>query len=110
MPRSAAPTPLPSSLPLRPSEPNPHATTKHQAEARRTAEREHHRQTQTAAEAASAARDMLEEMRQPQEGGGPQEMTELMNACALILANQREMRQEIAALRHDLRQLLSRPA
>jgi hypothetical protein len=48
-------------------------------------EREHHRQTQTAAEASSQARDMLETMMQPKEGNGPQEMTEIMNGIAAIL-------------------------
>jgi hypothetical protein len=48
-------------------------------------EKQHHALTETAAQAATQARDMLEKMTQPSEREGPSELQEMAEAIALIL-------------------------
>jgi hypothetical protein len=73
-------------------------------------EKQHHALTETAAQASSQARDMLETMMQPKEGAGPQEMTEIMNGIADILRKMDEhYRQTMARMDAIERLLKSRP-
>jgi succinate dehydrogenase/fumarate reductase flavoprotein subunit len=68
-------------------------------------EREHHEQTRTAAQASSQARDILETMMQPKDREGPTEMQEILDALAMVLRNQREMKEEMADLKRSLKAL-----
>jgi succinate dehydrogenase/fumarate reductase flavoprotein subunit len=68
-------------------------------------QKHHHALTEIAAQASSQARDMLQDMMQPKDREGPNEMQEILDALAMVLRNQREMKEQISELQRSLKQL-----